>query len=259
LRFLKITNQKPEVPACRGSQIPVGLWPVNNLYTDAAVIIYLEDRRLRAAALLSEAQHICGGLPLLTIALEKIQALDRAWPLAVVELVIAAVLLVIFVRDLRRLLLHKASGHLSTSPIALGWFDLAAGVLLIFEAFHGHSMKPGYLRPAFFAGVATLAVGLLHSRLLALRSRRRYLRLDADGLECRPGPFQRFAFGWTKLESVTLSEDEVVFREKKGQQRIIRLRRYDNRDEIREAIADRARAAGLLEPDRRPEATGHRS
>lgn len=216
-------------------------------YTDPALIIYLDDRRLRVAEVIGEAQHVTGGFPLLALALQKIAAMGPDWPLAVVEALIASVVLVIFARDMRGLL-HKPQGHSPTSHAGVGWFDIAAGALLIFEAFHGHHVKPGYLRPPFIAGATTLVAGLVHGRIHAFRIRRHYLKLDVNGLECRPGPFRRVAFAWATLASVEVSEKEAIFRTKSGQRRIVRLNRYGNRDVIRNAIMDHARGAGLLPP-----------
>jgi hypothetical protein len=212
-----------------------------------AVIIYLEDRRFQLTDLAGQAQHVIGGLPLLALAVQKIAAMEADWPLAVLELLIALVLLLVFIRNLRSLL-RKGKGHSAASHTVIGWFDMAAGALLIFEAFHEHHTKAAYLRPPFFAGVVTIVVGLVHSRLQAFRRRRRYLKLDANGLECRPGPFRRFAFAWASLTSVEVSQEAAIFRRQNGQKKILRLSRYHNRDGIRDAVADQARAAGVLLP-----------
>jgi hypothetical protein len=211
------------------------------------VIIHLEDRRVQLTDLVGETQHVIGGVPLLALAVQKIAAMEPDWPLAVLELLIALLLLLVFIRDLRSLL-RKGKGHSPASHTVIGWFDMAAGALLIFEAFHEHHTKAGYLRPSFFAGVVTVVVGLIHSRLQAFRRRRRYLKLDANGLECRPGPFRRFAFPWASLTAVEVSQETAIFRRKNGQERIFRLSRYDNRDGIRDAIAGHARVAGILLP-----------
>lgn len=202
---------------------------------------------MRLADLLGEVQHVTAGIPLLAVALPKIAAMGPDWPLAVAEAVIASVLLVMFARDLRGLV-HKPQGHSRSSHAAIGWFDIAAGALLIFEAFHGHHVKPGYMRPAFVAGLATFGVGLVHGRLHALRTRRRYLKLDGNGVECRPGPFGRFAFAWATLASVDVSEKAAIFQTRSGRRRIVRLTRYNNRGAIRDAIMGHARDAGLLAP-----------
>ena len=210
------------------------------------MIIYLQDRRLQAADLLTKLQHVFGGFPLLFIGLRRITSGERDWPMAILEIAIAAVVLVTFVREVRQTLRPQEHGHSSAWHAAVGWFDLAAGGLLIFEAFHQPHVKPGYLRPPFLSGVVTIGIGLLHGRFRSWRDRRRYLKIDADGLQCRLSPFRRFRFAWSDLKSVEVAEKTIVFQPKEGPARTMRLRSYGNSDEIREAISNHAHAAGLL-------------
>lgn len=208
--------------------------------------IYLQDRRLQTADLLTKLQHVIGGFPLLFIGLKRMSGPSPEWPMAVLEVAIGAIVIAAFVREVRQTLRHKAGHHSASWHRAIGWFDLAAGGLLIFEAFHQPHVKPGYLRPPFFSGVVTIGIGLLHGRFHTWRSRRRYLKLDADGIAGRLGPFRRFHFSWADLKSVEVSETEAVFQPKAGESRVVFLRRYNNGEEIRAAIADHARVAGLL-------------
>src|SRR5207248_681459 len=104
--------------------------------------------------------------------------------MAILEVVIAAVVLIAFARELRAAAKHAPSHS------AIGWFDLAAGIMLLYEAFHGVHHKPAYLRPQFLAGVVTLGLGLVHGRLHAFRQSRRYVKLDETGLEIRTSRFR---------------------------------------------------------------------
>lgn len=166
--------------------------------------------------------------------------------MAILESVIGAVVVATFVREVRQTLKPKSTDHSSAWHAAVGWFDLAAGGLLIFEAFHQPHVKPGYMRPPFVSGVVTIALGLFHGRLRAFQLRRRYLKLEAGRVEGRLGPFRRFNFATAELKSVDVSEETVVLQPKDGQPRMIRLGRYGNKSEIREAISSHARATGLL-------------
>ena len=211
------------------------------------MIIYLDDRRLQAADLVSKIQHVSGGIPLLTIGLQKISIGESDWPIAVVEVILASVVLVLFLRDVRAFRRREAA-H-TKSHAAFGWFDMAVGALLMFEAFHGHHVKPGYLRPPFFAGVVTIGLGLFHGRFRAFQRRRRYVKFDPTGLEGRLGPFRRFSFAWTDLKSVETGQEQAVLIAKGGKRRTISLSRLNNGDAVRQAISDHARAAGLLAAD----------
>jgi hypothetical protein len=129
--------------------------------------------------------------------------------------------------------------------VSFGWFDLAAGGLLIFEAFHGAHHKPGYLRPQFFSGLATIGVGLLHERLHARQRRRRYLKLDEAGIEFRSGRFRRLDVPWGDLGSVDLGGNFAVFERTDGRRHKVRLNLLHDAEEIRSGIAEHARAAGV--------------
>ena len=210
------------------------------------MIIYLQDRRLQAADLLTKLQHVFGGFPLLFIGLRKIVSSSPEWPMAIVEVAIGGLVVLTFIRELRQTLRSKEHEHPSAWHTAIGWFDLAAGGLLIFEAFHQPHVKPGYLRPQFLSGTVAIGLGIFQGRFHGWRNRRRYLKLDANGMQCRLSPFRRFSLAWTELESVEISDKEATFKTKEGQQRTIRTGLYNNANEIRSAISDHARAAGLL-------------
>lgn len=114
--------------------------------------------------------------------------------MAILEVAIGAVVAVTFLRELRQTLrapgtwpfISLARGHRLVRP--------AAGALLVFEAFHQPHVKPGYLRPPFLSGMVTIGIGLFHGRLRASNRRRRYLKLDANGVECRWSRFRGFSF-----------------------------------------------------------------
>jgi len=202
------------------------------------VTIYLDDKRRVVADLLNKLQHAIAGGPILMIGMGKL-AEGGEWPMALVEIAVALGVFVTFALEV-----HAAKKH-SGKHQPVGWFDLAAGILLIFEAFHGHHVKPGYLRPQFLAGVTTLGLGLFHARLHALQKRRRYVRLDETGLEIRVSRFRRFSVAWAELASVDLAGSKAIFHRNDGGRHTFRLNLLHNRDEVRKGIADHARAAGV--------------
>jgi hypothetical protein len=207
-----------------------------------ATTIYLEDRRREAARLMTKIQHLVGGLPLLLTGIQNFkEGVER--PLAVLEIGIAVVLLVTFARDAMALRRHNHAKH--TTHSGYDWFDLASGVLLLFEAFHSPHQKPAYLRPQFFTGVVMLGFGVLHGRLHTRQEQRRYLKLDNRGLEVRLGPFRRFAIARQNLKSMQLSETSVVLHQVDGKSRTVPLARMRNSAEIRQGLTEYARAAGV--------------
>jgi hypothetical protein len=203
------------------------------------VIIHLHDRRVVAADLLSKFQHAWAGFPLLYVGLSKL-ADEAERPITILEITIAVLVLVTFAREVR-----AARKHHDVHS-AIGWFDLAAAAMMMFEAFHGHhSGKPGYLRPQFFSAVVTIGLALLHGRLHSWRAKRRYMRLDENGLEARTGRFRKFSFGWADLDHIHMAPNKAVFHRSDGKQHTVRLNMLANHVEVRKHISEHARAAGV--------------
>jgi hypothetical protein len=210
------------------------------------VVIQLHDKRRMVAGWLSKLQHAIAGVPLLLSALPKLSD-EGERPMALLELAIALAVLASFVKEIRadiRAGRHLAHGMEASHHGGIGWFDLAAGVLLIYEAFHGAHHKPGYLRPQFFSGVATLGLGIFHARIEAMQHRRRYLKLDETGLEIRV-KFRRRSFLWEDLASIDTEGPFAVFHLKNGGRHKVRLNLLHNADAVRQAIGEHARAAGV--------------
>jgi uncharacterized membrane protein HdeD (DUF308 family) len=208
------------------------------------MIIYLEDKRREMAGWVQKLQHLIAGVPLFLVGLSKLTGEEAERPIAILELAVALGVFTAFAVELRAARRHAASGGHAHSPV--GWFDLAAGALLIFEAFHSPHVKPGYLRPQFLSGILTLIIGLSHGRLHSFHRRRHYLKLDDAGMEFRRAPFRRLTVPWTDLASVDLRKNEAILHRKDGRRHKIRLGRYRNIKALRQGLADHARAAGLL-------------
>jgi len=204
------------------------------------VIIYLHDKRRQLAAWLPKIQHLVGGMPLLLSGVQKLGD-ETERPMAIVEIAVASIVLAAFIRELHAEI--RAHGRPVHSPF--GWFDLAAGGLLIFEAFHGAHTKPGYMRPPFLSGVLTIALGLFHVRFHEFIARRRYLKIDEDGLEFRVARVRRLVLSWQDLDSVDLAGSHAAFYRTDGRCHKVRLNLFHNQDEVRQGITDQARAAGV--------------
>jgi hypothetical protein len=202
--------------------------------------IYLEDRRREAALALSKLQHAVGGVPLLVTGIQNLFE-GAEIPLAILEIGIATVVLLAFVRELLPALRRDGSGH--THHSVWGCFDLAAGVMLIFEAFHTPHHKAAYLRPQFLAGVSAIGIGLAHGRLKEFHKRRRYLEFDETGLKCRLSPLKRFNIPRNALASIDVSETQAVLHRTDGKRHTIPFARLRNSDAVREELANYVRAS----------------
>lgn len=203
--------------------------------------IYLDDHRTRAANLISKIQHLAAGVPLVYIGSQKLLNNTDELLIAILEVGIGLAVGAAFLQELRTTLRPSEASH----P-RFGWFELAAGILLIFEAFHGATTKLGYLRPAFLAGTVTIGLGLFHHRLQARARRRRYLKLDDAGLELRTHRFRWHKLKWGELDAIAVSESKIVFQKKNGRSRSVRLNMLRNADEIRTAILEHPACAELL-------------
>lgn len=207
--------------------------------------VYLEDKRADFAGLAGKIQHLCGGFPLLAFGVEKLRAGEEI-PIALLEIAIAAIVLIAFAIELRALRRKLQSAGAHHEHAFVGWFDLAAGILLIFEAVHGARHKPFYLRPQFLSGIVTLALGFFHARLHGIRKRRRYLTIDENGIDCRTARLRRFRISWDDLASIRLEPHRAVFERKDGGAHTLNLRALHNRETVRDAIQGNPRSAPLL-------------
>jgi hypothetical protein len=206
------------------------------------VLIHLHDKRRELAQWPQKLQHAIAGFPLLFTGLRNLSD-EAERTVAIAEIAIAILVLGALAVELRAARHHAKAG--TQHHPAFGWFDLAAGAMLIFEAFHGATHKPGYLRPQFLSGVSTIGIGVFHKRLHSFHQRRTYLKVDESGVEYRGGRFRRFSAAWQELETVSIDKKRVQFEWKAGRRRRIALTRYRNAEAARQALADHARAAGV--------------
>ena len=188
--------------------------------------------------MVNKIQHATAGFPLLLVAMGKLADEGERF-IAIAEMAIALAVIVTFAKDLR----DAFKKHAPHSKV--GWFDLAAGVLLIYEAFHGAHHKPGYMRPQFLAGVVTLAIGIFHARLHAFRNRRRYVKVDETGMELVRPFFRKLSLPWADIHSVDVAGKKAIIRRHDGRHHSFRLNLLHNHDEVRKHLADHARAAGV--------------
>ena len=205
--------------------------------------IYFEDKRRERAQLGTKVQHALGGVPLLLSGIQNFREVAEV-PVALLEIGIAVVVLTAFIKEVRAVLRPNAhSGHGSHSVV--GWFDLAAAVLLIFEAFHSPHQKAAYLRPQFLSGVVTLGLGLFHGKLHAYQKRKCYLELNDSGLHCRLNRFRRFFIPRQQLASIDVEPTRVVFRRTDGKRHTLPLSRLHNAEAVRAELVNYQRTLNL--------------
>lgn len=211
------------------------------------VTISLDDKRKKVGMWWQKLQHVIGGVPLLLAGMRRLQAPSRGghW-LAIAEIVIAALLLALFVRDLRAEALARVKNRRLAEPFTRPhphkgpeWFDVTAGALLIVEA--ALSMHPGskplYQHALLYLGLSTVLTGLLHGTLANLSWKRRFIRVDDGGMHVRLSRFRKFDVNWNDVIDIRLGERNAIVVTKSGSH-TIPLSRYLNSRDITDALAD---------------------
>jgi hypothetical protein len=212
-----------------------------------SVTISLDDKRRRLGMWWQKLQHVIGGAPLLLAGVHRLENPSSGghW-LAIAEVVFATLLLALFVRDVR----EEAARHTKNRSLAEPftrphqqtgpeWFDVVAGALLIVEAAlstHPGS-KPLYERAIFYLGLSTVLTGLARGALENLSWKRRFIRVDDDGVHVRLSRFRKFDAAWTDVVDIRLGERNAIVVTKSGSH-TIPLSRYLNSRAITDALAD---------------------
>jgi hypothetical protein len=202
------------------------------------MVIHLHDRKAVAVGLVLKLEHALAGFPMLFLGIRHFSE-EGELPIAVLEIVIAALVLGTFARH------AYAAGQKHAHHSRVDWFDLAAAAMMLFEAFHGPHHKPPYATPQFWTAVTLSPLALFHGKLHAWREKRGYVKLDQNGVEVRTSRFRRFSVGWAELDRIHIGEHRAVFHRSDGKQHTIGFRMLGNHDEVRKHLSDHARAAGV--------------
>jgi len=124
------------------------------------------------------------------------------------------------------------------------WFDIAVGGLMALEGLtlqtQGHHHR--VLIYAWYGlGVAYVLLGVFHRQL----GRRRYVRLDDDGVRVRMTPLRGFTLAWPDIVRVVGHADSIDVFSRDGIRHEISRRYVPNLDEIRGVLLDRASGRGI--------------
>ena len=212
-----------------------------------SVTISLDDKRRKVGAWWQKLQHVIGGVPLLLAGVRRLEAPGATGhTLAVVEIVVATLLLVMFVRDVRAEAVARLRNRGLAEPYTRPhvhqgpeWFDVVAGALIIVEAvvsMHPGS-KPLYRHALLYIGLATMLTGLAHGMLANRPWKRRFIRIDDGGVHARLSRFTKFDVEWSDVIDIRLGERDAIIVTRDGSH-TIRLNRYLNARDITTALAD---------------------
>lgn len=165
-------------------------------------------------------------------------------PFVVLNVAAAAALAIAVLRGLVQTRRHHDAA--STGTNLLGVAGGLAAVVEGLQRLHAANFTPG--RPHFalgvftvFAGLATAAIALLTERLGLSRA----LRITEDGVRLRLGKFRRFDVSWADIAELQLRDRDARLVRANGRPGVVPLARLVNRAEVRDALANAARAQGI--------------
>jgi hypothetical protein len=196
------------------------------------VELRLADKRLRAFERFQVIQDVASVAALIPAAIARVTATDpymRA--LAYVEVLAVAVLVVATIRELR-----DADDDIT----GISWTNIIVGALLMTESLVQTREGSKFVRPALITGVSSVVLGIFQNRLRSRRAGRRLIRVSDERIVIQLGKFRKFEREWSEISHVEELNDAIVVTPASGRARRINLKPYDNSDEIRSLIMERA-------------------
>ena len=207
------------------------------------VVVPLRSKRRQRAQLMQKVQHLLPAALLLISAAAAFGEGARGVPLAIAvgEVVIS----VLFIASVVRALVAaraKTPGH-APHVHAIDWADVFVAGVFFAEGLERWFVRGHHkiVQPAFVAGTAILAIGLLHGRIFGAAERRRSLRIDSAGISMGTRPFGRFAVAWNALKAIEIDARYARIVKRDGGQRRIDLNDVENPAPVRRALEDARR------------------
>lgn len=208
---------------------------------DAVRSVPLVSARSERGALVQKLQHVVPSVLLLFDGLQRFTAAEGqtvgSMSLAAIEVVSSALVIVGFIRSVRRLRpgMRQATEH---SPHGVDWVDVFLGATLLAEALV-HRQETGHLpRPTLLLAVALATIGVLHGRIAGWGRRRRELRLSADGISIWQRWHGRLHAAWSEISNIALLGDEALVTTQQTGSRRINLRDLRNRAEVEQLLEE---------------------
>ena len=196
--------------------------------------IYIDAHAMRRHERLSALKECVAAVILLQAGWRGLAAAGLS-PLRVLDLLVGFAVLGVGAVELKR---GKKFGTW------VRWFDITVGALLGLEGLtlesQGHH-HPSLIASYYAVGVAYVLIGVFHHQL----GRRRYIRLDDDGIQVRLTPLRRYRLPWPDITRVVGHPDAIEVFSKGGTRHEIPRRFVPNLDEIRDLMLDRASGRGI--------------
>ena len=167
--------------------------------------------------------HAVVGVLLFILGIESLsQSETEHLIFALLGIIAGAAVFISFIREMRK--------PAETEHHGIHWFDIFAGIAILLEAWHKYKPEKGFQPATLIAlvGVLTFLMGLFHAKLAQLAR----LTCDETGLLARTSPFHKVRLSWKDIAAVQSVDSAINFTLKNGQQRAIKLRRIENRNEV---------------------------
>ena len=196
--------------------------------------IYLDAHAMRRHERLSALKEAVGAALLLSTGLDALAA-DGLSGLVVLDFLVGSGVLGVAFLELRR---GKKFGTV------VRWLDVGVGGLLIAEAIRLATEGQHHQSLIFLyygTGIAYCLAGIFHRQL----GRRRYVRIDDDGVQVRLNLFRRFRLLWPDIVRVVGYESRVEIHTRNGGRYEVEERYVPNLRDIRELLLERASGRGI--------------
>jgi hypothetical protein len=206
--------------------------------SSVSVLVPMHSRRRQRAQFAQKLQHLAPAVALLFTAFQGIRAGEvHGLPLVITaaEIVTSVVLIAIAGRTFRRLASRQPHGH--GHHAGTDWFDVWAAGVLFAEAGEKWIVSHHISGPTILTGVATLALGLAHGRIVTPRERRRALRMTDEELIVGGRPFRRFTVRWNQIKSITINDREAEILTRDGRAKKVDFDDLENAAEVRAALS----------------------
>lgn len=155
--------------------------------------------------------------------------------LALIELATSAALVVAIARSLRG----------REDPRGVSAVDLAAGLMLAAEWWDATSHGHRWFSPTLLSAAVALVIGVLPLWFPHWKTRRRVMRVDAEGVRYRRSALRRFETRWRDVRSVIDRGDAIELERVAGAPQSIRLSALVDPQVVREALLGGAARAGV--------------
>jgi hypothetical protein len=205
------------------------------------LIVPLQSKKRRRAALLQKYQHLLPAVPLMTAGVQALRRGAHGFELALAlfEIATSALLFGSVVREIRAAR-RPRDAHAHHGAHSVDWFHIFAAGVLLAEAAERWHQTHHWPRPMLLTALTSLVLGLMHGRIDAGIQRRRALRMDDEGIFFSTRPWSRFRAKWKDITGIEIGTRYATITTRDGRNGRLDLADLDSAERIRAALAEAA-------------------